>query len=123
MPTLTNKVLIPDPLLKSISCSCGTGCNSKKCSCRKHGLRCTNLCSNCHGSETCSNVEKVIYEEVSDSENAIDDQSINPRQNTADDVDDSDHEDIEDTTDSESITESDIEEQSSLSKRPRLIND
>lgn len=58
MPKFTKKELIPEILLKTICCSCETGCNSLKCGCRKHGLKCTNLCSNCHGSEKCSNVEK-----------------------------------------------------------------
>ncbi|CAG4986766.1 unnamed protein product [Parnassius apollo] len=28
--------LIPEKLLKTICCSCETGCNSLKCGCRKH---------------------------------------------------------------------------------------
>uniref|UniRef100_A0A1B6I9D2 Tesmin/TSO1-like CXC domain-containing protein n=1 Tax=Homalodisca liturata TaxID=320908 RepID=A0A1B6I9D2_9HEMI len=45
---VTTEKLIPDNLLKAIFCSCEKGCLYAKCSCRKHGLRCTDLCSNCN---------------------------------------------------------------------------
>lgn len=57
-PILTEDKLIPDNLIKTISCSCKTGCTRKSCSCRKHGLLCTNMCSGCNGLN-CSNCEKI----------------------------------------------------------------
>ncbi|CAH1107770.1 unnamed protein product [Psylliodes chrysocephalus] len=62
MPKFTEKELIPEIFLKTICCSCETGYNSLKCDCRKHGLKSTNLFSNCHGSEKCFNVEENTYE-------------------------------------------------------------
>ena len=67
MPRFTEHELIPESLLKSICCSCETGCNNR-CGCRKHGVKCSNLCSNCHGIENCSNSEIQQLEEYSDSD-------------------------------------------------------
>ncbi|KYN22363.1 hypothetical protein ALC57_05243 [Trachymyrmex cornetzi] len=108
MPIFTDNDLIPDILLKTICCSCETGCNSKKCGCRKHELKCTSLCSNCHGSEKCSNVDKQPYEELSDSEEIIEDGPI--QRTTNDDNDDDGLEDLNSTTD-QSGMDSDDEEQ------------
>lgn len=56
-PNITDDQLIPDHLLKTICCSCEKGCSSVKCGCRKHGLKCTNLCLNCFNLENFSNAE------------------------------------------------------------------
>lgn len=97
MPKLTEKELIPEILLKTICCSCETGCNSLKCGCRKHGLKCTNLCSNCHGSEKCSNVEKKAYEEVNDndSDEIVDEEVIQ----TGNNIEDEDGDGLENSED------------------------
>ena len=34
----------PDSILKFIHCNCNTGCGTKRCSCVKAGLDCTELC-------------------------------------------------------------------------------
>ena len=34
----------PDYLLDCTTCKCKTGCQSKRCSCQKAGLSCTELC-------------------------------------------------------------------------------
>lgn len=117
MPKFTDNELIPEILLKTICCSCETGCSSKKCSCRKHGLKCTNLCSNCHGSEKCSNVQKINYEEICDSEE-IDDEPINRENITFEDDDSLQH--FQDPTESDSCIESDTEEQPP--KRQKLMD-
>lgn len=117
MPKMTDKDLIPEVLLKSICCNCDTGCNTKRCGCRKHGLRCTNLCTKCHGSETCHNIEKIIYEDVSDSEDTTHEEPTNTRQNT-ECKDDEDDEELEDSTHAESDNEASDNEQPS--KRPKL---
>ena len=63
-----NLELIPETLLKSINCSCETGCN-KRCGCRKLGLKCTNLCINCH--DNYSNRDKETSEDENDTEDVI----------------------------------------------------
>lgn len=68
MPTFTEKDLIPESLLKTIHCSCEKGCDDRRCSCRKHGLKCTNLCTNCHSSESCSNVDEQFIEGINSEE-------------------------------------------------------
>ncbi|KAJ8979495.1 hypothetical protein NQ317_000371 [Molorchus minor] len=49
-------------------------CDGKRCGRHKHGIKCSILRSDCHGSENCSNAEKQPLEEISDSE-AIDDET------------------------------------------------
>ena len=38
----------------------------KTCSCRKHGLRCSQMCSSCHGAD-CTNVEETMIDDITDS--------------------------------------------------------
>ncbi|CAG5028921.1 unnamed protein product [Parnassius apollo] len=111
--------LIPEKLLKTICCSCETGCNSLKRGCRKHGLKCTNLCSNCHGSEQCANVEKKIYEEANDSDEIADEEPMQTENNVGDEDDDG-LEDVEDLLESERPVESNGQE--IPSKRQKLMN-
>ncbi|KAK9871461.1 hypothetical protein WA026_012835 [Henosepilachna vigintioctopunctata] len=87
MPKFTEKDLIPEVLLKTICCSCETACNSLKCGCRKHGLKCTNLCTNCHGSENCFNMEEKIYEEVNDSDEIMNEEPMQTGNNIGDEDD------------------------------------
>lgn len=44
-------------ILQIISCSCETGCGNRKCSCRKHGLKCSHICTNCGDSDICTNID------------------------------------------------------------------
>ncbi|GBP41567.1 hypothetical protein EVAR_20375_1 [Eumeta japonica] len=69
---------------------------------------CTNLCSNCHGSEKCANVEKQIYEEIiNDLEEIPDHESMQ----TGNNVEDEDGDSLEDVEDQpEKPLESDDEE-------------
>lgn len=67
MPRLTDASLVPDELLKKISCNCKGDCSSSRCGCRKHGVKCTVLCIKCRDSNNCVNVEEIC-EELSDSE-------------------------------------------------------
>ena len=71
LPRFTRDSLVPKEVLEKISCGCKTGCG-KACGCRKHGLKCTRLCSGCNG-EDCDNAEKVVEEgiEEEDDENEI----------------------------------------------------
>ena len=43
----------PDSILEFVSCKCRKGCQTKRCSCSKGNLKCTELCqcSNCENSE------------------------------------------------------------------------
>ena len=104
---------------KTICCSCETRCNSLKCGCRKHGLKCTNICSNCHGSEKCSNVEEKTYKEVNDSDDIVDEGPMQTGKNIGDEDDDG-LEDFEDPLESERFVESNDEEMPS--KRQELMD-
>src|SRR3978361_1380328 len=54
LPHYTDEALIPSDILKKNSCRCETGCKSKVCSCKKHGLKCSNLCLNCNETVCCN---------------------------------------------------------------------
>ncbi len=47
MPVQTNMPPAPDDLLKIIRCCCKTNCDSKQCTCRRHGLDCSLGCGEC----------------------------------------------------------------------------
>ncbi|KAJ8666634.1 hypothetical protein QAD02_008296 [Eretmocerus hayati] len=55
-PTLITdkKYLMAEEILKTIYCSCKTGCTNNTCSCREVGLNCSSLCRMCRGCD-CSN--------------------------------------------------------------------
>lgn len=108
MPKVCEQDLVPEVLLKTIFCKCETGCISKKCSCRKHGLKCTNLCTNCHHAENCCNIEKQIFDSISDSEDVIDEEPYIPGRNIR--IEEEDDGVNDDPTDSESVVESDDDE-------------
>ncbi|GBO14437.1 hypothetical protein AVEN_212516-1, partial [Araneus ventricosus] len=52
IPVTTLEPPAPETLLKLISCKCEKGCQ-KACGCRKAGLKCSVVCTNCSG--TCDN--------------------------------------------------------------------
>jgi hypothetical protein len=62
LPVKTDMLAAPDDLLYSFRCSCKTGCESKRCTCRKHGLSCTSACEDCKGL-SCSNSITLIEED------------------------------------------------------------
>ena len=64
MPIKSSLPPAPERLLKMIRCSCKTNCDSKRCSCRKHGLDCTVACSDCKG-VSCTNSKDMIDENES----------------------------------------------------------
>lgn len=110
-PIQTTDILLPDSLLKKISCKCTRDC-SKLCGCIKHGLKCTDYCTNCHG-QTCQNaqVQNVhIDEEIS--ENVVDFEDIDTEL-AYENVDDNFQLEDEDINNYESTT-------SPLPKRARL---
>lgn len=107
-------------------CRCETDCDSKKCGCRKHGLRCKNLCMNCHGSESCSNIEKKIYGEFSDSQNIDDvEEAVNllssdENDGTSDDEDLDESVALEDTEEMNNCYEEETDEEEQSSEILRL---
>jgi len=40
LPVMTDKEPTPNEILEIIHCNCKTGCNTKRCTCRLHGLDC-----------------------------------------------------------------------------------
>ena len=49
MPVKMKQKPAPPNLLKVVHCGCKTGCKTMTCSCRKHGLKCTDSCRECRG--------------------------------------------------------------------------
>ncbi|CAB4041625.1 Hypothetical predicted protein, partial [Paramuricea clavata] len=47
IPIMMDKDHAPEVLLKMIHCNCSTGCNTLRCTCKKHGLDCTSACGPC----------------------------------------------------------------------------
>ena len=56
LPMQTDKPAAPQELLDIISCSCKLLCNTKRCTCRQHGLQCNDVCTECRGT-SCINSE------------------------------------------------------------------
>jgi len=59
MPVKTDMPPAPKELLRIFRCNCKTGCSSKRCTCRRHGLECTPACGECKGM-SCSNSPKPL---------------------------------------------------------------
>lgn len=57
VPVETDQHVAPDSILKLVSCGCKGGCG-RACGCRKLGLHCTPMCSQCEG-QTCTNITHV----------------------------------------------------------------
>lgn len=63
MPVQTNMPPAPDDLLKIIRCCCKTNCDSKRCTCRRHGLECSSGCGECRGI-SCTNAQTVEEQDL-----------------------------------------------------------
>ena len=79
----------PDSLLEFVQCKCKTGCKTKRCSCLKSGLKCTEVCS----CSECDNKPQVMDEgaesDSSDSNDELeDDFDWNDDDNMFDDLSD-----------------------------------
>ena len=57
-PKKMDKLPAPEALMKIMKCGCTLHCESNKCTCKRHGLYCTELCNNCT-SDNCKNVEET----------------------------------------------------------------
>lgn len=64
-PHMTDLATAPEELLRVIKCNCKGDCNSRKCTCRKHGLDCTIACGECKGI-SCINVSELYVDNVQD---------------------------------------------------------
>ena len=53
----------PESLLQSVNCSCKTGCTSQRCSCKRAGVVCTDVCQ-CNSCENC--LDRTLDEESID---------------------------------------------------------
>ena len=51
----TNHKAAPQELLKAIFCNCKTECDTKRCTCKRYNLPCTDLCGKCQGTK-CANI-------------------------------------------------------------------
>jgi len=49
VPKQTDDPVVPEYLLKVLRCFCTGNCETKKCSCKRYGLECTNACKHCNG--------------------------------------------------------------------------
>ena len=67
LPISTDEPPAPEELLKVIRCNCNTDCSSQRCSCKKHGMKCSLAYGNCRGS-ACQN---AVFFDVSDDEELI----------------------------------------------------
>ena len=73
VPTPTTALPAPQSIVELVKCRCKGNCTSRTCSCRKHDLRCTDMCSLCD--ETCENRNlNVMTEDDDDDED--DDESL-----------------------------------------------
>ena len=57
-PVMVDMKAAPDTLLKIIRCSCKSDCKTKRCTCRKYGLSCSNVCTGCSGIN-CTNAREI----------------------------------------------------------------
>ena len=56
LPKQTDKAAAPTELLNIIFCGCKTQCDTRRCTCRQHGLFCSDVCTHCRGT-SCKNSE------------------------------------------------------------------
>lgn len=70
-PIMTSDLLVPTGLIELTRCGCKTKCDTNRCSCHKHNIICTDLCS-CN---QCENNEGKVETDLQDqlSEEFIDD--------------------------------------------------
>ena len=57
----------PDKLLKIIRCNCKVNCDTKRCTCRKHGIDCSNGCGECRGI-SCSNTPSLVNTDLEETD-------------------------------------------------------
>ncbi|VDI52320.1 Hypothetical predicted protein [Mytilus galloprovincialis] len=65
-PILMDLPPAPDKLLNIIRCNCKQNCDTKRCVCRKNGLRCSVGCGECRGLN-CSNSVPIVESDFTES--------------------------------------------------------
>jgi hypothetical protein len=63
IPVKTDLAAAPARLLKVIRCSCKVNCESRRCTCKKHGLQCSYACGECRGID-CSNKSESLLGDI-----------------------------------------------------------
>jgi len=56
VPVMTDKSHASDALIQMIHCNCSEGCNTLRCTCRKHGLECSSAGGHCQDGN-CDNMK------------------------------------------------------------------
>ncbi|CAH1993818.1 unnamed protein product [Acanthoscelides obtectus] len=67
IPIMSEADPAPKELLQEVSCGCQGHCKSKRCNCRKAGLKCNPACKVCRG-KSCNNTKRWTATEHHDSE-------------------------------------------------------
>ena len=79
VPVMTKELPAPKSVLQLVKCGCvKTKCESNRCTCRKAGLSCTDICGCCDIGEACDNAEQLsvsctINNEDEDGEDDLED--------------------------------------------------
>ena len=66
-PRMTDLQPAPEALLKDVRCTCKHDCDTRRCSCKKHGLGCSVACGECKGI-SCTNSPMLPTEEFDDTQ-------------------------------------------------------
>lgn len=64
-PKTTDLPAAPEALLKVVRCNCKTDCNTRRCTCKKHGLDCSGACGECRG-VGCTNSPELYVENITE---------------------------------------------------------
>jgi hypothetical protein len=75
VPVQIEGQVAPDSVLTVVRCKCKGDCSSALCSCKKHGLQCVTVCSNCHSTD-CSNALPHNAHDI-DEDSDVDDETVN----------------------------------------------
>lgn len=70
----------PDSILEYVSCKCKKGCQTRRCSCHKANLKCTELCQ-------CNSCENAEEQELNEMESELIDGEIGDEEMDCDDDD------------------------------------
>ena len=54
------KQAVPETMVQLVRCKCKKSCDTKRCSCRKANLNCTDACL-CNEDDQCSNIQVTEY--------------------------------------------------------------
>ena len=72
VPILSDIAEAPESVMKLVRCGCGISKCSKRCSCRRHNLTCTEACA-CGADEECTNTAVHQTKELENTDDIQDD--------------------------------------------------